>query len=878
MKPKPTRRNRYKASSLVTTLLVLVVLSTIVVAFMQSMSIERLVSRSAISMARAKLAAESGLNVCLQQLSTGVGSNAAYVVGELRDSAGLGSVLVIGQTNLTNTAELMPLLSGNLSLLNGYPASTSSNSVMSFVNARTNLSSTSSVNVNLMNKLIQSTSDTNAFRAPWVYVTDAAGRTNARYAYIVVDEWARVNPRFHGGQSSRGNATNWFPGTDTLPLVTGGTNLLTDAQATNARALTNWMYTPHSVGQAFASSADYQARKHLLTFDDTWSPDVIPAGLPQGGRPKYNINDLATNTAFGATATLRAENIAGIIASNLPIFGKRDLGLQLEDPSGLKYLTRLAANIVDYIDADGSPTTVNGGEPAGKELTPYVVVVAERNTWTSKTGSGGPPYTVTITSEFFAQLWNPYTVEVSGDAQLEIFNRQFLDMPGGGAGADLQDYTSAKRNVTLRPNEFKAVKFGQTQQVFVNNVSDPSVAANNPKWEQTSSSSASLYGHPQFRLLWNEEIVDMNRSSNPGPMSDPATAGLPRNPTTFSNVGFVKWSIGYLPSNSPNTVADPRITWLCQSDWAIAYTYNNPVWQGRQGNTSGRSQDFNTTWASRDFVPRSPVNTGSALGSISGDPETLTSRYDLSDSNSAVAYIRNQPMTSIGELAHIFDPIQVNNTGGNALDTDNKYYRPGGGYSLRIGQPEFAYTNMSTNGGRAIELLDLFTVNTTNSTATNYPSTRGRINVNTASRAVVEALFYGITPKMDASITNATISAINASNIANLLISNRPYNRLSDLYKITPALANSTNYTPNLSVNTALGVAGVFDRAREEAFGKMVGLATVQSRAFRVYVVGQSLGPNLKQQGQVVLEASLSIQTGPSGNLYPKVSYIRWEN
>jgi hypothetical protein len=226
----------------------------------------------------------------------------------------------------------------------------------------------------------------------------------------------------------------------------------------------------------------------------------------------------------------------------------------------------------------------------------------------------------------------------------------------------------------------------------------------------------------------------------------------------------------------------------------------------------------------------------------------------------------------------------MNDTGGNVFGgTPANYNRPGGGFSLRIGQSEFAPFN--TSGSRAIELIDLFTVNATNAASSGYTGTNGRINVNTAPKPVLEALFYNIKITSDAAATNSAIATNNAASLADFVITNRPYNRLSDLYKITGELANATNYTPalggtNQTTNSLSTVpaASVFDRAREEAFGKMIGLAAVQSRAFRVYVIGQALGPNQKTVGQSVLEASLSIQTNASGKLVPVVSNIRWEN
>jgi len=878
---------RKKASSLVVTLLVIVVLSTIVVAFMQSMSIERLTAKSLRNILRSELSAQAGLETALFQIQAATGTNQAYVVGQTNLTS-FGPVLLIGQTNLTNFAQTMPLISGRIDLLTGYPAA-NSNSVVSYINAKTNTATTNSFNLNLKNTFIEATSDTNKYRAPWVYLTNSDGTTNSRYAYVVLDEWARVNPRYHGNTNLvRNNPTNWFTGIGALPLYTGGTNLFSVSEASSVRAIaSNNAVTPHTLGQAFSSRSVYEAKKHLVTIDDTWSPDVIPADKPQRGLPKFNINDLATNTIHGATATLRADKIASIIATNLPDFGKRDLGLQNEDPSGLKYIKRLAASIVDYIDADSVTTLVNGGEPAGMEATPYLVMLAEKNTWVSE--SAGPPYTIVIRSEFYGQLWNPYSVPVSGNVKIEVQGRQYVDIRNGGSQTDFNDFNSPSVAVTLQPNEFKAVRFGTADQSFVNFLNQPSSASgNHPTWPATSSSGSSLTGHPHFRLYWNNNLVNMNRSQPEN--AAPAASGLGRNNpgNTFGGVGAIRWSYNCQPANSPNTVADPRITFLSETDWlslgAANTGHTSGLWQGRQADgASQRSQDFRTTWAARDYIRANSTNQGITLSSANGDPTALTSQYNAADARTFIASIRNASMQSIGELGHLFDPIQVNDTGGNSYSAAQDYHRAGGGYSLRIGQPEFTFT--STNGRRAVELLDLFTVNSTNSASDGFPASQGRVNVNTAPQSVLEALFYNISPTSDAAFTNSVISAVNASNLANTIITNRPYDKLSDLHKITAALANATNFTPNLSVNVASNAnapapfAGVFDRAREETFGKMIQLATVQSRSFRIYVVGEALNPVTgKREGRSALEAIVSIRKNSLGQLEPYITYTRWEN
>ncbi|HEY5791669.1 MAG TPA: hypothetical protein VIS74_00125, partial [Chthoniobacterales bacterium] len=66
------RSLRQKASSLVTTLMVIVVLTIIVVAFMQSMSIERLTSRSYANKYQAELLADAATEDAINRVFSSV--------------------------------------------------------------------------------------------------------------------------------------------------------------------------------------------------------------------------------------------------------------------------------------------------------------------------------------------------------------------------------------------------------------------------------------------------------------------------------------------------------------------------------------------------------------------------------------------------------------------------------------------------------------------------------------------------------------------------------------------------------------------------------------------------------------------------------------
>src|SRR5204862_330257 len=70
-----------------------------------------------------------------------------------------------------------------------------------------------------------------------------------------------------------------------------------------------------------------------------------------------------------------------------------------------------------------------------------------------------------------------------------------------------------------------------------------------------------------------------------------------------------------------------------------------------------------------------------------------------------------------------------------------------GGHTLSIGRPEFSMFDQ--NGMRAWQLLDVFSGKTS---STNFTSTAGLVNLNTASRDVLRSLAVGILQNRDSAI------------------------------------------------------------------------------------------------------------------------------
>lgn len=405
-------------------------------------------------------------------------------------------------------------------------------------------------------------------------------------------------------------------------------------------------------------------------------------------------------------------------------------------------------------------------------------------------------------------------------------------------------------------------------------------------------------------MTWNATSLDMNRQKPE--MTDPASSGLTRNApnSAFRLPGAIRWNFNVTSERSGaggmRAVGDPRANFTVTYDWASFNNFSSCRWQGRQSDSSTTArQNFSTLWAARDFI-RQDANLGTALTSDGSDPESVSKTWAVTDGDNAPAFLRNGLMVSVGELGHIFDPAQVDDSGlAPSVGSPANSLGCVGGRTLRIGQPESQY--WATNGGLlAMRLLDLFTVNPigtnaisaiptntsaslrgdwsnriiTNPSYANMPVMFGRINVNTAPPEVLSAVLSGVAINSDIGAGSGSPSQAGpAGALVTALITNRPYGRISDLHKALSAFVDAANFTwtgsPIANITaTNLGnpfpAMATMDRSREELFARTVNLFSTQSRAFRVYVIGQALGKRTNPVSLLALEASVLLE--PSGN------------
>ncbi|CAN5543349.1 hypothetical protein BH09VER1_BH09VER1_24410 [soil metagenome] len=239
--------------------------------------------------------------------------------------------------------------------------------------------------------------------------------------------------------------------------------------------------------------------------------------------------------------------------------------------------------------------------------------------------------------------------------------------------------------------------------------------------------------------------------------------------------------------------------------------------------------------------------------------------------NTSYAIIRDEPMTSIGELGNIYDPYRRN--GNNAAGDNNTGYidyARGGARTLRVGQPDDVivaglgrtadvaaavnatrFTPAWANG--AWHLTDVFdvvldtsgTVQTVNQTNAVAPiQSLGKINVNSVLRddgAAMRTLlrsfkFLSSTPSAapglsGQSLTDPELSGLIAQ-IKSYLTTKGPFLERGEMSQ----LAFFASTTPSGKDLFKTG-----DRGREEIFRRIVPMLTTRSSSFSVYAVAQAV-------------------------------------
>jgi hypothetical protein len=733
----------------------------------------------------------------------------------------------------------------------------------------------------------------NRFTSPpvgWVYINQDVrvkpGQTNttnvpvARFAYYVQDLSSMIDADRMGGETNRSTGTN--PAEISLTNLTG--TALTDATTANNFTSTNNRVKYLSPGMLVLSNAgklNTNDLRYVTTGLRHWTNayERIPFGL---GYSNCGTNDRGTNKyCLNPVSNLTVANIRNHITSNCPPFATNGTNGRAGGMDGTAYVTALAANIIDYVDTDSTPTTtsINGVNVVGFDNYAMLTQIFDQFVCTQT----GPVPPVIIVNTYL-QFWNPSSISSPTTTNTLLYDF-----------ADTIKAVVFTNNGTTNTNSSTTPP--RLTPLVTTNIVIPSLPANSGFI--TNITTVATYSIPNalgptapmtwadFKNVWintnaatvlsaavltnslaiQVEGVDRLRMRN-----GYYRRGLSLTNNETNYVGVVLGLKGQGATGIAGTsrlLADPRMLNYISLQSGVS-SYANSYWQGYPAETTSTNLWGNPAlWPdgtnSTDVCPSRGTNY-----SVTTPP--FLGVFTIPDP--APCKISNfGSYTNICELGSIFDPIQwappgtltnyancniTTNTG--SVWTTNDLY--GGGSTLRIGRPEhsrFAWTKLGTNNNdpsipnmqmSAAALLDLFCLS-------NQFDEGGKINLNTAPAPVLRALAGGIL------LTNAGSHPVPdrmATAFAEGVMRFRakyPFYSPSQLAFIGTATnwPNTNNWPSNavfgnkdlinLSSGTAeMNLAGWNDQAAEEWFAKIFKLSTVYSRNFRVYVIAQKATTN----------------------------------
>ena len=890
MKPHLAHHPRERGVALVTTVIVVAVLAVVAVAFMQSTTTDRLSARSVANYTRASLAADAGLAMAEATLARAMTNDTFIVV------ANTNRQLFVGNgTNSTNFS-YTPAFSTVSNL------STAVSDIVTAAIPSTNVAG----GIIFTNALPGGLSITSPV-VSWVFLTNAAGQTNARFAYWVEDLGGKLD----------------------LSLV-GATNA---ADITNARRLTGtnpaeialWsFFSPSSASDAGNASATAltAARSNLLTTatarlvnssvttnmladfavnlrHDTNEPEVIPFGFgyADAGKAKYNLN---TNTNAAGAAVL-----AGAISRNLPNFGNRSGAM---DPTA--YVNSIAASMVDYADTNDIPIADDPNNPTyfGIENIPWPNELFDRIKFTRYAPGSGK---IQIQLKDFVEVWNMGNKEIATGSSIYISNNYDLvltftnpsipNTSGAGVGfeqklKDLQNrdmgdttnwamYRAFPVEAPIPPNGYAVLEASKdlnggflhrSLTAIVTNAAWVAYAKTNDfaaaAWQVTVT-PANDKPNLSFKARFGGQVVQQSKGgrwpnylnpANDPPVTEGGGEFIFGNPVGFASQ-TAGWSSGGVPKHSGG---DPR----------AQYFLSDPLRSQAYFNTRGYASPGGRNWERANLAtyPESEVQPGKywpdgghATSTDRGENPTSYEDSPMSFSNTPATnnwvMFRNDTgsYSNILELGNIYDPLQWADQSGSTVANQPGLWvnltaaatpdaRFGGRNTLRVGRWEFSKFN--TNGQRASQLLDLFAASTNAPGPGGVVRTKivGKINLNTAGTNALRALAAGVFNSSDPALlpggTNFKVPVTIVNAFVTAVTNFRRQQPFFSPAQLTVVAANTNSAQWAKSAifgNTNISAVTEWnDRAAEEWFAKVYPLSTVRSRNFMVHVVGQALQTN----------------------------------
>ena len=774
-------------------------------------------------------------------------------------------------------------------------------------------------------------------RASWLPIRDEKNRTIARYAYWVEDLQSRIDPAVSGNETGHGGSharAEWpfpapglnpkdeadgQPALDQIALYAVDPDATGDSQGSLGKTLAKnrkLLVSPDSL----LAAAGIEPPMDRLKTDANGKPGeladtksrAVEEGLAAGlrgykeqalvpfaegidpsaaGKPKLNLNKLL---ATGGSPAV--DEMATFIERTLPDFDKRKGGFPDD------YLKTLAANALDYADADSESTLDTGFR--GIDAYPLVSEFLMRFRWENVVTEGGRKYVV-ISATTYVELWNMTDKPVSGDAEVSYETAYHFPL-GANPSVSLADLAIATPVLagsdgyrwfppvaaSLKPNEYLVIKCGTV--TYKIDAGSPSVFVASPLVLEGETYGSSGAG---YRLKWNGRIVDQSRGGvhrNNCSLNYPKdTASQPRQRVRATipshshtrhgiyrnNMGDPRMSFYNLAPQDANVYPDNYSPNRRNIRWGTIYNEDGLTKtkiQGRVMPSEWPDGGHNSTYESAAFytedvrIDPDDARFFPSPGSTLRDPPAEEAPARLSNRGR---------FHSATELGRVYDPVMWENAPpaganlpwGDVTSASGPSADFGGGNTLRIGRPEHArFDATGAPGMEAYHLLDLFHAGLSRSGSTadrEGPVIRiqGQVNLNTASRDALRAIAAGpltMDPKMAIRTSeNHDVSGLMAPPVKPFKLEAAEVNE--EAGRIADAIILSRKTTPFASPsglaevrdsgnNQVFGNKSLIpggarvertDSAAEEIFARVYEAATVRSRNFRIWVVGQAVAP-----------------------------------
>lgn len=279
----------------------------------------------------------------------------------------------------------------------------------------------------------------------------------ARMAFYVQDLQGLIDAERMGGETNRITGTN--PAEISLTNLSGtaltNTGTASNFVATNNRRLyaSVGMLTRSNISGLATNDLRYVATglrswgwmaNNADSFSNRIPPGILIAastGYTNAGQVKFDLNTNLTSGSVG--------NLVSILSNNLPGFTNRAGGM-----AGPTYLSNIAANIVDYADADSTPTyfapDVRGSEAVAW---PNEIIYQIRFTNTDTLATNGG-YQYAFKFKQYVETWNIHNTSVPSVA-LSISNNLdiLVRIPGAGGNTfTLDSLTTPDQRIQTATN------------------------------------------------------------------------------------------------------------------------------------------------------------------------------------------------------------------------------------------------------------------------------------------------------------------------------------------------------------------------------------------------------------------------------------------